>query len=166
MDFVCRISKDGGMGFGDRERVVFKRFLADNPGTLLKISPMLPESKKQRKFLHGAVIPLWAYLDGKDYRSHEVLAAMHEIAKIEFNGEIVEVGGRPVKIGKSTRGEALRGYVERIIAHLEEQYGIDASQVLDPNQYKYFMEALFMHGQYEDYVSYLIAEGRLKAMIQ
>jgi hypothetical protein len=166
MEFVCRISKDGGFNFGDHERVRFKQYLRDHPDALLKISPVLPESRKLRRFYHGAVLPLWAFLDGKDYRSADVLADLHEVAKLEFNGHLIEVGGKPFKIGKSTRDGALRGYVERVIEYLMESYGVDPSQVLNPEQYKYFMQAVFMHGQYEDYISYLIAEGRLKRTTQ
>jgi len=166
MEFLARISQDGGLNFGDHEKVRFKQYLRDHSDALLKISPVLPESRKLRRFYHGAVLPLWAFLDCKDYRSAEVLADLHEVAKVEFNGHIIEVGGKPFKIGKSTRDGALREYVERVIEYLVDSYGIDPSQVLDPDKYKYFVQAIFMHGQYEDYISYLIAEGRLKRVVQ
>jgi hypothetical protein len=136
MEFVFRVSRDGGMDFGERNRVYFKQYLAAHPGVLCKITPVLPESNKQRRFYHGAVLPLWAYLDGKDYRSSEVLADLHEIAKYEFNGHEVIVEGRKMNVGRSTKGKELAPYLERVIEHLVDNYGIDPTEVLDPKQYK------------------------------
>jgi hypothetical protein len=33
--------------------------------------------------------------------------------------------------------------------------------VLDPNHYKNFIDTVFMHGEYETYIDFLIAKGRL-----
>jgi hypothetical protein len=46
MEFICRITRDNGMDFGERNRPLFKQYLKANPGVLLKITPMLPESNK------------------------------------------------------------------------------------------------------------------------
>jgi hypothetical protein len=73
---------------GERNSAMFLAFVRDNPRVPWRLTPMLPESKKQRRFYHGAVIPLWAYLDGKDYRDHQILADLHELAKLEFNGSM------------------------------------------------------------------------------
>jgi hypothetical protein len=64
MEFICRIARDAGLDFGERNRVLFKHYLKAHPGVLLKITPILPESNKQRRFLEGGVIPL-------DDRFHE-----------------------------------------------------------------------------------------------
>lgn len=161
MEFVARITRDGGLEFGERNRVIFKRYLAEHPGMVLKISPVLPESGKQRRFYHGAIIPLWAYLDGKDYRDHQVLADLHELAKLEFNGEVITVGGELKKVGRSTSGKLRDGFLERVIAYLQEQYGIDPSVVLNPAEYKRFNDEIFMHGKHDTYMDYLKETGIL-----
>ncbi len=161
MEFLGRIKPGGGLDFGERNGVIFKRYLAENPGIVLRITPVLPESGKQRRFYHGAVIPLWAYLDGKDHRDHKVLADLHELAKLEFNGEIITVAGVPHKIGRSTQGKLRDGFLERVVEYLVEQYGIDPSVCLNPTEYKRFMDEIYMHGKYDDYIAYLIELGRV-----
>ena len=71
MEFHARASGDkrGGLEFGDRGRTIFIQWLRDNPGSLLKITPVLPESDKQRCFFEGAVVPLIVhYQEGLDHR--------------------------------------------------------------------------------------------------
>lgn len=143
------------MEFGERNRALFKHYLAEHPGMVLKITPVLPESQKQRRFYHGAVLPLWAYLDGKDYRSHQVLDDLHEVAKLEFNGEVITVAGVPRKVGRSTAGMLRDGFLERVIGYLEENYGIDPSQCLNPADYKHFIDEVLLYGKYDTYIDYL-----------
>src|ERR1700709_239769 len=106
MEIVCRPS-DGHLNMGQRNTAMFLNFVKENPGVPWKLTPMLPESGKQRRFYHAAVLPLWAYLDGKDYRDSQVLADLHEVAKVEFNGAIIVVNGETRRVGRSTKG-ALR----------------------------------------------------------
>ena len=58
MEFIFRASRDAGMDFGERNRALFEQYLKANPGVLCKITPVLPESNKQRRYLEGAIIPL------------------------------------------------------------------------------------------------------------
>lgn len=154
------------MEFGERNKVYFKQYLKANPGAVLRITPVFPESNKQRKFYHGAVLPLWAYLDGKDYRDSAVLRQMHEVAKLEFNTEYVVVKGRGYRLGKSTKGrEALTEFLGRLLEYLVNNYAIEPSLVLDPQHYKNFIETIYMHGKFETYIEFLIFEGRLGARI-
>lgn len=147
---------------GMRNRAIFVDFLRKHPGALVRISTVLPESNKQRAFYHGAVLPLWAYLDGKDYRSSAVLDDMHELAKFEFNGGIVTVAGKSQKVGRSTKGkEALARHIERVIDFLVEQYGIDRSAVLNPEEYKSYRDTVLMDGRFETYIDYLVSTGAL-----
>ena len=122
MEFTCRVSKDGGMDFSDRDRVYFNQYLKANPGVVLKITPVFPESNKQRRFLEGAVIPLVTfYQQGMDYRNSDDNRKVREWLKQEFNGELVWVkepkkGTKAVKIGKSTKGrDALQKFLERVM---------------------------------------------------
>jgi hypothetical protein len=161
MEFLFR-AVDGGMDFGERNRALFKQHLKAHPGMLYKVTALLPESSKQRRFYHGGVLPLWAYLDGKDYRNAEVLADLHEIAKYEFNGHEIIVDGKKMNVGRSSKGKELAPYLERIIEHLVDNYGIDPTEVLDPKKYKDFADTVFMEGNYETYIDYMVAEGRLR----
>src|ERR1700722_11773331 len=85
MEFICRISRDGGMDFGERNRVYFKSYLKAHPGVLLKITPVLPESDKQRRYLEGAVVPLATYYqEGMDHRNADDRASVREWLKLEL----------------------------------------------------------------------------------
>ena len=124
MEFLCRITQDSGMDFGERNRAIFKRYLSENPGRLLKITPVLPESGKQRRFLEGAVIPLVTYYqEGMSHTSHEDCDKVREWLKLEFNGDFIEMHGKVHRIGKSTKGrDALQPFLERVVDWLIENY--------------------------------------------
>jgi len=119
------------------------------------------ESPQQRRFYFGAVLRLWAYLDGKDYKSSQVIEEYHEWAKIEFNGGSKTINGKTHRIGLSTKGKLNKGYIDRIIDYLEENYSIDRFQVLDPKLYKYFRDVVYMNGEFETFIDYLLFIKRL-----
>ena len=140
----------------DHTRDKITKFFKENPGIRITIEPQVPESKNQRAFYHGAVIVLWAYLDGKDYRDSLVLEQMHEIAKREFNGEIMMVNGTPHKVSKSTKGLLNKGYLERVIDYLVESYGIDQGTFLNPEIYKKFRDEIYPYtSKYETFIDYM-----------
>ena len=155
--FNARATKDGGFDLGsDYNRDKLKSFLKENPGMRLEIKPLTPESNKQRAFYHGAIIPLWAYLDGKDYKNNLTLEQLHEIAKREFNGEIIIVHGKDQKVGKSTKGLLNSGYIERIMDYLAESYGIDIGLLLNPEMYKKFRDEIQpFTNKYDTYIDYM-----------
>lgn len=140
----------------------FSKFLLKHDGCRIAFIPVIPESKKQRKFYHGAVLKLWAYLNGWDYKDNEVLDFLHHEAKNEFNGEIVMLDGKQVKRGKSTKAELNKGYLERVIDHLEEQYGIDRMVVLNPETYKDFVDRIYGYDKYDDFIDYMLDIKLLK----
>ena len=152
------------MNFGDYTENL-KALAKRHEGAKISLEMLTPESRQQRKFYEGAVIPLWAYLDDKDYKDNQVCENMREVAKIEFNGAMEEVGGKVYKIGKSTKGELNKGFLERVIENLEEQYGIDRKEVLNPADYKHWRDTIFPYGGPNCYIDYLIDCGRLKKKI-
>lgn len=156
---------NGGMNFGSNTEVL-KDYSKKHEGQRFDLIPYTPESKYQRNFYHGAILKLWAYLDGKDYTDDSVIDQYHETAKIEFNGEIFTTGKLiSHKIGKSTRGELNKGYLERIIDYLEENYAIKREEVLNPLHYKDFRDRIYMQGKYKDYIVYLVDLRLLGARI-
>lgn len=153
VNFQAKVNKEcNGFEFPTQiGRKEFLKFLKENPSMRFEIQPIMPESKKQRKFYHGAVIPLWVYLDCKN----QILEAYHEIAKIEFNGEIVATKRGHIRIGKSTKGDLNKGFLERVIENLVENYGIDQAVCLNPQLYKHFMDTIYMDGKYDTFIDYL-----------
>lgn len=156
MKFKFISTPDGGMSFSDHEKIKLFKYMKENPNTRFSIEPLVPESRSQRGFYHGAVIVLWAYLDGKDYRDSLVLEQMHEVAKQEFNGEILVVNGNGHKVSKSTKGLLNGGYLERVIDYLAESYGIDPQICLNPEIYKKFRDEIYpFTNKYDTFIDYM-----------
>lgn len=151
------------LAISEYNRAILNDYIHDikNDGHIIAIESRSPESKQARRYYHGAVIPLYAYLNGYDYRDSEILGFLHKHLAEEFNGEIVMLDGKQVKKGKSTKGLLTKndqqgsGYVDRVIDYLEEQYGIDRNKVLNTEHYQDFIDRVYMNGQYEDYIDYL-----------
>lgn len=163
MTSFIAIVQNGKLTFkNDFMREKFVKFVKFHEGKRVFITPTFKESDKQRGFYHGAVITLWAYLDGKDYTDGEVLKHIHEIAKMEFNPEAFVLNGKVYKVGKSTIGKLNEGYIEKIIDSLEENYGIDRTKVLDPKEYKKWRDEVYPFGGPEDYIDYLLELNLLK----
>lgn len=156
--FIAVAKEDGGLQMSEYQRQSFRQFLKDNAGrkVRLELEKEYVESRKQRKMYHGAYLPLWAYLDGKDYKDAHVLADMHEAAKMEFNPQVVVIHGKAVTIGGSTRGELNKGFMDRFLNNLIDNYGIDPAKVLNPDHYKHFRDAIWPFTEkYDTYIDYL-----------
>lgn len=155
--FQAEAKPDGGLNMTDYQRATLKQFIKDNAGKRLRlvIDKLVPESRNQRKFYHGAVLCLWAYLDGNDYKSAEIMAHYHEIAKREFNTTLININGKNEKVGKSTKGDLNDGYLERIIDYLQKEYGIEPAKVLNPETYKKFRDQINLTGTYDTFIDYM-----------
>lgn len=139
----------------------------ENDGKTIVVQDRLPESRKQRGFYHGAVLPLLAYLNGWNYRQSKAIDFLHEEMKREFNGKLEKLGGKVIKVGQSTKGLLSNNdredsaYLERVIGYMEENYGIDRMKVLNPEDYKYFRDNIFSFSDYDDYIDYMIGLKKL-----
>lgn len=161
---LCIAQPDGSLGMSDYQRSTMRQFIKESAGKRIRLTlqKMTPESREQRGFLHGGVYTLWAYLDGNDYKGSSVVKRYHEYAKLEFNPEIVVIGGKVQKIGKSTKGD-LTKFIEKIVDYLVENYGIDPHFVLNPTHYKHFRDTIWpFTTKYDTYIDYLVDIGNLK----
>jgi hypothetical protein len=163
MEFQCQGTADGRLDFGPYNRAKFQQFLQEHPGIRLKITAELPESGKLRRFYEGAVVPLLCFYDEKlDHRSNEDRQTMREVLKQEFNGQMVQIGGKMHVVGKSTKGRAiLNPFVERVIDWLTENYAPPA-EALDPEKYKEWRDTIFPDGGPDNYIDYLQEVGLLR----
>ena len=162
MEFLGRITPDGGLNFGERNGVIFKRYLADNPGIVLRITPVLPESGKQRRFLEGAVLPLITYFqEGLDHRNSDDVRKVRDWMKEEFCSEMVVLGGKAHLVPKSTKGrENLQPFLENVLGWLMENYA-PPPEAIDPGKYKYWRDTVFPSGGPDNYITYLEEIGVL-----
>ena len=119
------------------------------------------ESKAQRGYYFGGVLSIWAYLNDMDWKDKGTIDDLHEIAKQQWNGKLIVEGGKTHKIGQTTRQGAIGGVIEGVIQHLEDEYGIKRQECLDPAQYEYWNDAIRSTGEYDWYISYLAAIGKL-----
>lgn len=153
--FFGKFKKDGfDFGVG-RDRIL--HHCKFNIGRRFVLEDIIPESKKQRGFFEGGVLGLWAFLDGNDPKDSITLNQYHEYAKEEFNPEYKIIDGKSRKVGASTKGKlnGENGIVNKVIDHLEEQYGIDRTQCLMPKQFKHWRDAIFPNGGPDNYPEYL-----------
>lgn len=121
-----------------------------------EILPILPESKEQRGFFEGGICALVAYYQyGMDHRNHQDIKKVREWLKLEFNGELVAIKGKTHRIAQSTKNKLNMGFLERVVAYIEENYA-PPGEALDTQKYKYWKNAVFPNGGPETYIDYLI----------
>lgn len=162
--FIAKATKDGGFDLGsDYNRARLKAHLKKNAGKKFRIEDLEVESLDQRGYFEGAVIRLWVYLDGNDHKDSVRVKQYHDFAKEEFNPEYVKIAGKMRKRGASTKGKLKgeHGIIEKVIMFLEEQYGIDRMEVLDPKKYKDWRDTIFPFGGPDNYIDYLVSIKKL-----
>lgn len=153
--FIGRSMDGGKFSLGSEYNAArFRDFLKKNPGMRLKIEPLTPESDKQRRFFEGAIIPFFTYYqEGLDYRNPDDLETVREWLKIEFNGHFVTIKGKSHKVAQSTKGALNSGFLDRVMDWMVDQgYQVD---LLNPNDYKHWRDAIRPHGGPENYIDYL-----------
>lgn len=145
----------------EHNRARFADYLRANPKIRFRIEPLTPESKKQRGFYEGAVVPLIAYYqEGFDHTSNHDCQEVRGWLAREFNGEMKEIGGELVKVAKSTKGQLNKGFLERVLDWMNEQ-GYK-TELLMPEDYKNWKAKIFPFGGPENYIDYLLQIGKLR----
>jgi len=156
MEFSCFGTKDGGLDFGERGRMSLRHYILDNPGVRFTLKAVLPESSSQRRYFEGAIVPLVAFFqEGMSHKNPDDLRRVREWLKAEFNGELVVIGGKPQKVGMSTKGrEALQRMIERVVDWLVENYA-PPPEALDPDYYKRWRDTVLPYGGPDNYIDYM-----------
>ena len=144
----------------EANRARFSDFLRKNLGIRIRMDPYTPESKKQRGFFEGALVPFIAYFqENIDWNDSDDLHYVREGLKNEFNSTYVTIGDKAIKVAKSTKGELSRGLIERILDWAGEQgYPIELLNTVD---YKNWKAKIFPFGGPPTYIEYLIETGKL-----
>lgn len=155
--FTGRFSMDGErLAFGNYVKLDLKRFMKDNPNMPFELKPLLPESNKQRKFFEGAICPLLAfYQEGLDHRNSKDVEKVRNWLKIEFNGEIVQIGGKVHKIALSTKNRLNQGFLERVEGYIYDNYAPPV-EALNPEKYKHWRDTVYPYGGADNYIDYLV----------
>lgn len=159
------ILHDGRIEMSDFHKGKLRQAIRDNGGPIrAEIQTLMPESRKQRAYLHGALIPLWVKLDGNEYRESSLCDFYFELFKREKFPEAVKVNGKIEIMAKSSKGSNnLNKIVEMMIDFLVEDYGLyHHSDVLNPENYKRWRDELFSFGKWDHYLEYAEEMGWLK----
>jgi hypothetical protein len=163
MNFTA-IVENGKISLGNdnnRERV--RQWCLKNEGARVELRPILPESGKQRRYFEGAIVPLVCFFQEEiDHHDGEDLRKVREWLKLEFNGEIIDIGGKANKVARSTKGRALNAFVERVIDWVVEQYA-PPLEALEPEKWKRWRDEVYsLPGSPDTYIDYLVEIGLLK----
>lgn len=143
-------------------RARFADFLTANPGIRLRIEAMTPESPKQRKYFEGAVVPFIAFFqENIDYNDADDLRRVRDWIMLEFNASYLTIGGKALKVPKTSKGELGRGLLERILDWCGEQ-GYPTEFLL-PETYKDWNDRVRPDGGPETYLDYLVSIGKLRS---
>lgn len=160
--FRGRFKMDGGLDFGSQTLRLLKIFIKKNPNMPFELKPIFPESKDQRGWFEGGLVPLIAYFqEGMDHHNNEDLRKVREWLKIEFNGDLVVLGGKSVKVGKTTKRKLNQGFLERVTDWLIENYSPPV-EAMDPVKYQDWKDRIYPQGGPDNYLDYLEKIGLLK----
>lgn len=160
--FILKV-ENGKPGFGNEaQHEKYKHWLKFREGKRIVITDFDYESKDQRGFFEGGVVPLIVFLDGRDYKDNDECRRTREALKLEFNGELTVLKGKSIKISASTKGQLNNGFLDRVVDWAEEQYAIDRTQVLNPKDYDKWRDTIFPFQGPDTYIDYLLETGRLR----
>lgn len=155
-EFKGRFSADGGMVFSDFTRSKLKRFILENPNMPFELKPTFPESAEQRGWFEGALCPLVAfYQENMDHRESKDREKVREWLKIEFNGDLVAIGGKTHMVAQSTKNRLNLGFLERCTDWLVDNYA-PPFEALDTNSYKNWRDTIYPEGGPDNYIDYLL----------
>lgn len=154
------IIKYDSFEISDYNRARLRQAVKDNGRPIRAyIETITPESRSQRKYVMGGLIPLLVYLDGGDYRDTETKEHYFEFLKKELCPTVLTIKGKSEVFGKSTKGsEALGEFCEKLQDYLHEQYGIAYdNKAMNPEEYKKFRDEIYpTELGYEDFVDYCV----------
>ncbi len=144
--------------FGDFNRRKLVQYIRENPNSLFSLEPILPESRKQRRYFEGALVSMFVFYNGGDYHDPRVLADAREDLKREFWSELRTnwITGTVEKRAKSTKGsKALNAITELVYEYLVENYAVP-ERALNPKTYKDWRDIELTNGAPVNYLDYLL----------
>ncbi len=150
-----------GISFGEHNAAKLRQYAKEHQGQKFTLEAIKPESRKQRGFLEGGLIPLIAYYqEGMNHEDSEDCRKVRDWLKLEFNGELVPINGKVQKVAKSTKGE-LNRFTERVVEWVEENYA-PPREALDTSKYKIWKATVWPYGGPETWIGYLQSINILK----
>ncbi len=157
-------NSDGTLTLSPNVKASFRDYLKENGPCRILITHELPESNKMRGWFEGAFVPLIAfYQEGMDHRDPDDRLKVREWLKVEFNGSLVVIDGKQLKVGRTTKGRAVfNPYVERVMDWFVPNYN-PPQEAIDPEYFKVWRDTIRSFGGPDNYIDYLVETGILQA---
>ncbi len=149
---------------GEFNRAALHDFLhaKENQGKRIVIEDRVPESRQQRAWFEGALVPLVTfYQEGMDHKESEDNRKVREWLMQEFNSEGITINGK-YHLVKQTSKSKLNDLIERIMDWMTEN-GYQ-TELLVPKEYEKWRDEIFPFGGPETYIDYLVSINRLRAL--
>jgi hypothetical protein len=148
------------LNFSAYNKIRLREWMKENHGKLMVLRPKQIESSKQRGWFEGGLIPFIAYhQEFLDHRDKEDLEQVREWLKMEFNADLVAIGGKIHKVAKSTKGVLNEGLIETILGWANEQ-GMK-TELLDPKIWKHWHDTIYPFGGPDNFIDYLVEIKKL-----
>jgi len=158
--FLCRANRNGTLNFSPYNRIRLKEWMKENHGRLMKLTAKHVESAEQRGWFEGGLIPFITYhQDNMDHHEADDRHKVREWLKLEFNADMVAIGGKTHMIAQSTKGVLNEGIIENILAWCEDQ-GMKV-ELLDPKIYKKWRDEIRPFGGPDNFIDYLVKIKKL-----
>ena len=151
------VSDGEKLDFGDYNSASIRQHCKENPRMRYILSTFKPESSKQRKYLHGCLVPLFTFFNGGNYKDSDSKDRFFELAKVEFNPGHVPFGKELKKVGLTSKGSV---NLNKLCDGLSEWLMDNGATVdlLDPDKYQEW-DATYTGTM--GYIEYLIATKSL-----
>lgn len=145
----------------------YRKLLAElkqNPNTPIVISSLLPESRQQRRYLEGGLIPLFVFFQGNDYTDLSVIKDAREDIMREVLGytRYNMVRGVTEKYALSSKGrDNLNKVCEWLLDYLVVNFQCP-DKALDPETFKWWKDVELMKSAPDVFIDYLLELNILK----
>jgi hypothetical protein len=153
--------KENSIGFrSEKDKEKWNKVARKYAEPRAEVIPLVSESRKARGYFHGGVLALWAYLNDQDWLDDTVLDNLFYHAKTEYLGSMTVIDGKTVKTFQSSKGQ-LEFLKEKVVEHLEVEYGIDRTKHLNNEEYKDWRDRIYPNGGPDNYIDYMVEIKRL-----
>lgn len=146
MTFLTYITKDGQLDFRSQyNEMRFRDFIKKNPNAIYELKPKQKISPEARGYFEGALVPAYCeYQEGLNPLNKDDLDAVRDMFKAEFNPRwIVDLHGKPKKVGRSTKTLSRHDFREVFIQKIVDYFVENQIPVPNPDLYKKWRDEYF-----------------------
>lgn len=146
MKFLAWLTKEGKLEFrSEYNRARFIDYAKKNGPVVIELKPRDKITPEARGYFEGALVPAYCeYQEGLNPLNKDDLDAVREMFKAEFNGRwIVDINGKPKKVGRSTTTLTRQEFREVFIQKIVDYFMENQIPVPNPDLYKKWRDQYF-----------------------